>query len=191
MGPAASTHQYEKEERMNPGTTTPRTYLEWVGCLDAIDRNEDMESMVFLAQEEELEWTSGVAERFTTRLCGLIDRMLTHAAEKVQINLDRVSGDEMAITFALLDARKAFRQAYALASLPVLPESTKTSIQELVLQAARTMNDSLEESAKRDRTGKMLRLVRNVPVWPREATGPDPRESLVELPAGRKVIYHE
>lgn len=171
--------------------TPPRTYLEWVQCLDAIDRNEDIETMVFLAQEGELEWTSGVAERFTTRLCGLIDRKLAHAANKVQVDLDRSSGDEMAITFALLDARKAFQQAYALASLPVLPDPTKTSVRGMVLHAANTMHDSLKESAKRDRSGKMLRLVRNVSIVPQERIEPDPEERPIDIPAGRRVIYHE
>lgn len=169
----------------------PRTYIEWVSCLDAIDHNEEIETMVLLAQKGELEWTSGVAERFTARLCGLIDNKLKRAADRIQFSLDRSSVNEMVITLALLDVRRAFQQAYLLASLPVLPEPTKTSVQELVLEAARYMQGSLEESAKRDRSGIMIRLIRNVPVWPMQKT-----ESIAgELPDvhsnGRRVLYHE
>lgn len=171
--------------------TPPRTYLEWVQCLDAINRNEEIETMVTLAQEGDLEWISGVAERFTTRLCDLINNKVSHAVDKVQISLNRSSGDEMAITFALLDARKAFRQAYILASLPVLPEPTRTSVQGLVLQAATSMHDSLLESAKRDRSGKMLCLVRKVPVWLDERTITDSGDYPDDRPAGRRVICHE
>ncbi len=169
----------------------PRTYFEWVQCFEAIDHNEEIETVMPLLQEGELEWTSGVAERFTTRLCDLIDRKLKHTADQVQISFERASGNELAIAHALLDAKKAYRQAYSLASLSVLPEPTKASVQDLVLQSARTMQASLEESARRDRTGHMARLVHDIPLTLEDMIDLQIGKHPEGIRPGRKVIYHE
>lgn len=149
----------------------PKTYIEWIQCFDAIDKDENCDIIFQLVERGELEWTSGVAERFTNRLCDLIDRKLKKAADRLQLNLNRSCGNEFAEIQALLEMRRNYLRLYRLASLPVLPETIRLSIQEMVSNAVKTMQESLEESAKRDRSGHLAQLIRNVPLIPGEQIG--------------------
>jgi acyl-CoA thioesterase len=112
----------------------------------------------------QLDWTSGVAERFTNRLCELLDKKLKDSVNQLQSDLKRSGDNEIAIAQALLAMRRNNIQIYKLASLHVLSEDTKSSTQEMVSNAIQTMQKSLEDSAQRDRTGQMTRLIRNIPI---------------------------
>lgn len=146
------------------GERPPQTYLEWVQCLEALYRNEDFENVLKSMELGRLEWTSGVAERFTNRLCELLDKKLHDAVNHLQKDLNCSGNNETAIVQALLAMRREYTQIYKLASLPVLSDKTKFSIQEMVSKSVQTMQQSLEESAQRDRTGQMMRIVRNIPI---------------------------
>jgi hypothetical protein len=169
VGPGAPGFNREKETLMGEDKP-PQTYLEWVHCIDSIHRNEDVDSIIRLMEMGDLDWTSGVAERFTSRLCELIDKKIKDASDQFQTDMRRSSGDEIGTVHALLSMRRTYTLVFRLASIPVLSENVGSSVQEMVSTSLQATQKSLEESAKKDCTGQMARLIRNIPIIPSEKT---------------------
>lgn len=148
----------------------PQTYLEWVNCIDSVHRNDDVDSIIRLMEQGDLDWTSGVAERFTRRLCELIDKKIKEASDQFQIDMRRSTGTEIDTAHALLSMRRTYTLVFRLASIPVLSDNAGSSVREMVQKSFEATKKSLEESAKKDRTGQMSRLIRNISIIPGEKT---------------------
>lgn len=168
----------------------PQTYLEWVHCIDSIHRNDNVDTIVQLMEQGHLEWTSGVAERFTSRLCELIDKKIKDASDQFHIDMRRSTGAEIDTAHALLSIRRTYALVYRLASIPVISTNVGSSVQEMVSHSFQATQKSLEESAKRDRTGQMARLIRNISIIPGEKTdlAPCPEKEDDGKRPGRKVL---
>lgn len=151
----------------------PQTYREWVDCIDSVHRNDDVDSIIRLMEQGHLEWTSGVAERFTRRLCELIDKKIKDASDQFQIDMGRSTGTEIDTAQALLSMRRTYTLVFRLASIPVLSDNVGSSVREMVQKSFEATQKSLEESAKKDRTGKMARLIRNISIIPGEKSDLD------------------
>lgn len=139
----------------------PQTYSEWVETLNRLKSKTDDEATLHALHRGTLEWQSGVAERFTKKLTDTINARMNAATEKFQRDLNNARGYEGQIVQALLALRKEMHFLSQAINLPVIPEKDRAQYHQLVISQADSMQSSLEDSAKQDRTGKMASIVRN------------------------------
>lgn len=141
--------------------TSPRTYAEWVAVLDMLKSKTDDESVLLAMQQGTIEWQSGVAERFAKKLIDVINYRMNSASDKFQKEMGRAYGQERAIVQALLALRKEMSFLSKAINLPAIPENDRQQYYQLVISQANNMQSSLEDSAKKDRSGKLVSIVRN------------------------------
>lgn len=141
--------------------TPPRIYAEWVAVLDMLKNKTDDESVLLAMQQGTIEWQSGVAERFTKKLIDVINYRMNSASDKFQKEMGRAYGQERAIVQALLALRKEMSFLSKAINLPAIPENDRQQYYQLVISQANSMQSSLEDSAKKDRSGKLASIVRN------------------------------
>ena len=141
--------------------TPPRTYAEWVAVLDMLKSKADDESVLLAMQQGTIEWQSGVAERFAKKLIDVINYRMNRASDKFQKEMERAYGQERAVVQALLALRKEMSFLSKAINLPALPENDRQQYYQLVISQADSMQSSLEDSAKKDRSGKLASIVRN------------------------------
>lgn len=147
---------------MSPSTLKPpATYAEWVELLDKLRKKEDDYGVMEAMHKGTIVWQSGVAERFSQKLIDTINDRMNAAVDKFQKDMGRTNGHEGAIIQALLSLRKEFSFLYQVINLPVIPEKDRPRYCSLVREQADKAQSSLEDSAKKDRTGKMASIVKN------------------------------
>ena len=117
----------------------PRTYAAWTALLNTFAAGTADEEAVHAMRAGTLVWQSGVAERFTQRLLDALNTRIQKDGDTFSRDLARASAEQDTIA-ALLAQRRRFRTLYA---------------------AADRTQESLEASAKTDRTGRMSALVRS------------------------------
>ncbi len=141
--------------------TPPRTYAEWAAVLDMLKSKTDDESVLSAMQQGTIEWQSGVAERFAKKLIDVINHRMNNASDKFQKEMGRAYGQERAIVQALLALRKEMCFLSKAINLPAIPEKERQQYYQLVISQADRMQSSLEDSARKDRSGKLASIVRN------------------------------
>ena len=141
--------------------TPPQTYAEWVTVLDMLKNKTDDEAVLDAMLKGTIEWQTGVAERFAKKLIDVINFRMNAASDKFQKEMNRAYGQERAIVQALLALRKEMCFLSKAINLPVIPEKDRNQYHQLVISQANSMQSSLEDSAKKDRTGKLASIVRN------------------------------
>lgn len=139
----------------------PHTYAEWVGVLDQLKDKSDDEAVVQAMQAGTIEWQSGVAERFSKKLITVINFRLNAATDRFQREMSHAQGQERVIVQALLALRRELAFLARAISLPALPDKDREQYRQLVVRQADNIQKSLEDSAKKDRSGKLSSLVRN------------------------------
>ncbi|GAE87867.1 hypothetical protein [Acetivibrio straminisolvens] len=138
----------------------PTTYAEWAELLDKLKRKEDDPGVIEAMHRGTIVWQSGVAERFSQKLIDTINARMNAAVDKFQKDMQRTNGHEGAIIQALLFLRKEFGFLYQAINLPVIPEKDRSRYCSLVREQADKAQSSLEDSAKKDRTGKLASIVK-------------------------------
>lgn len=142
----------------------PHTYNEWMNCLDAF-RDEKMESEALYAMMQgSIEWQSGVAERFTKSIFDLIQYKLNIMQNNFNNRISKPAKSNMEIERNLLYARREFKRLMVLSKIKVFPQELCQHIESYITKTADAMQNSLLDSAKRDRTGVIASLVRKNPV---------------------------
>lgn len=140
---------------------TPHTYSEWNTVLDMLRDRQDDAAVLVAMQQGTLTWQSGVAERFAKKLVDTINARMNAATDKFQKSMSRSGGQEGAIVQALLALRKELSFLVKAIDLPVIPEKDRAQYCNLVREQADQIQTSLEDSAKKDRSGKLSSIVRN------------------------------
>lgn len=140
---------------------SPHTYAEWVALLDTLKNKTDDEATLQAMQSGTIEWQSGVAERFSKRLIDTVNYRMNAATDKFQKEMSRSQGQERAIVQALLTLRKELCFLSKAINLPALPDRDRQRYYQLVISQANSIQSSLEDSAKKDRSGKLASIVRN------------------------------
>lgn len=145
------------------GTTisSPKTYYDWVAVLDMLKAKADDESVLAAMQNGTIEWQSGVAERFVKKLTDAINCRLNMASDRFRKEMTRSGGQERNIVQALIALRKELAFLARAIDLPAIPEKDREQYRRLVLDHADSVQRSLEDSAKTDRSGKLSSIVRN------------------------------
>lgn len=141
--------------------SAPHTYSEWVQVLNILkDKSNDAEVLAAM-RSGTIQWQSGVAERFAKRLMDTVNYRINTASDKFQKDLNRAHNQERAVVQALLGLRRELAFLAEAINLPVLPDKDRQQYVQLVISQADRIQNSLEESAKRDRSGKMSNIVKN------------------------------
>jgi hypothetical protein len=139
----------------------PATYAEWAVLLDKLKERANDAEVLSAMQSGTLAWQAGVAERFSQKLINAVNARMNLAADKFQKELNRGGGQEGAVVQAVLALRREMAFLIKAVDLPVIPAEDREKYRALVREQADAMQKSLEDSAKRDRTGKMSSLIRN------------------------------
>lgn len=141
---------------MNP----PTTYAEWAACSDCLLKGDSDEETLAAMEAGKLEWTSGVAERLTRRIYEVFDSRLKSLGEKFQRDVNHSRGHETLVANALLDIRRRLIPMACLAAIPAFPDMVRQSMQQSLQQFVERTQTALEASARNDRTGKLLDILR-------------------------------
>ena len=141
--------------------SAPSTYAQWMSVIDNLKNKIDDEATLSAMQRGTLEWQTGVAERFSKKLIDAINYRLNAATDKFQKDMSRSRGQESYIVQALLALRKEMGFLSKTVDLPVIPEADRKHYKKLILDQANTIQASLEDSAKTDRSGKLSSIIRN------------------------------
>lgn len=139
----------------------PKSYAEWINCFDSLKEGTNDEQTILVMEQGSIEWTRGVAERLTDALYETIKHRLNESADRMQKELDRSNGDEARIVKALLSARKRLALMNRVAQLDAFPENVRESMGGILKDYAKSTEQSMMDSAKTDRTGRLRMLIKN------------------------------
>jgi len=147
-------------EMIQTSIPVPRSYVEWSNCLDVLEHGLDDSAALDAMEKGTLEWTSGLAELFSERVSATLNVKLNRCADQLSRQL-RSGADEVTLVRALVNTRSILVDLKRLGQLTSLPEILRSHLLgELNKYASRTQL-SLEDSAKADRSGRLLSLVKN------------------------------
>lgn len=141
----------------------PQSYAQWSHCLDALAQGDNDEACLQQLKAGTLEWTGGVAPMFAKRVSEEIQRRLQQCSERLSRDLQR-GAQESLIVRAVLQARAQLGFVHQLCQLPVLPASTQQHLLDEIRRFAERSQQSLEDTAKADRSGQLATLLRNNPL---------------------------
>lgn len=172
-------------------TSAPVAYAEWLPLIERFRDGDD--AVLAVMQSGHLEWTSVVAERWTTRMAEAFKVRLEKVSRQLQTALDRAGGDAFATSKAMLAARRALSPLRAAAALPSLRDDVRSHFAGEIVRFAKETQESLESSAKRNRAdgGAMLKAIRDNPLTVEASPGADPEppaDSSQPSPRGRRVL---
>lgn len=142
----------------------PSSYSEWHTLMDEISsapRNNDYIQMVRMGT---VSWTSGVAERFIQTVSNTIRNRINTAQDVYQRQIKNSKGGDMAVANALSVLTKEYRYLYQLSAALPIPFEYVEQMKKIIQDQANQTYDSLMDSAKADRTGKLASIVRSAGV---------------------------
>ena len=139
----------------------PQTYSEWVDILDKLKTHFDDAEVLTAMKTGRLEWQTGIAERFIKRLTDSVNERMNTASDKFQKDMSRANGRESAIVQAVIQLRKEMIFLSQAVNLPAIPKTQCAQLVNLVIEQANAMQKSLEDSAKKDRSGRLSSIIRN------------------------------
>ncbi len=141
--------------------SAPHTYSEWSSLLSDFKEKKDDSEVIVAMKEGTIEWQMGVAERFSRKLIDAVNTRMNNATDQFQTDMNRANGQEANIVNALIKLRKEMALLADAIDLPALPEKDRQKYKSLVIEQAHSIQKSLEDSAKRDKSGKLSSIVRN------------------------------
>ena len=137
---------------------TPMIYSEWVDILNILKNRTNDEEVLEVMKKGTIEWQSGVAERLTKRLINIVNERMQYAIDKYQ---SVKYYDERGFIQSLLNLRKELKFLSEVLNIAIIPEKDREQYRDLVVNQANIIQNSLEESAKNDHSGKLLSIVKN------------------------------
>lgn len=143
--------------------TGPQTYAQWSACLDRLASGLEDEACVALMGQGRLEWSGGVGPLFAQRLADEFNARLTRCSEHLTRDL-RAGADEGSVVRAIVNARQSLFFLHRLAQLPAFAETLRLHLTGEVRGFAQRSQQSLEDSARSDRSGRLRLLLQNNPL---------------------------
>lgn len=141
--------------------TAPQNYSEWIILLDQLKNKTDDTEVVEAMKQGTIPWQSGVSERFIKKLVDAVNIRMNSASDRFQRDMNYAAGREGSIVQALLALRKEMALLADVMNIPAIPEADRAQYVALVKAQADNMQNSLEDTAKKDRTGKLSSIVKN------------------------------
>ena len=138
----------------------PKSYAEWVNLLVVLKEKKADVEVLEAMQQGELVWQSGVAERFVKKFIEVLNFRMDSATDRFQREMERAGNSENLIVQALLNLRREMQFLTGLSNLNVFPAEQRNAIGTMIDEQIAIMQKSLEDSAKEERTGKMLSIVK-------------------------------
>ena len=140
----------------------PIIYKQWVEMLDIIARGDSDKCKEALdaMKNGTLQWQTGVADRFLKVLVDTINIRISKLNDTVSKNLGYAKNENDVVS-ALLFARKEYQFLEDIVSIPAIPDKQKNELIEMIRNNGKTMQSSLEDSAKNDTSGKLLNIIKN------------------------------
>ena len=138
----------------------PKTYADWTVLLTLFKERGHDEEVLAAMQEGSLSWQSGVAERFTAQLMNAVEVRLGAASEVFSRSMQHAR-DERETIAALLGLRRTLSFLLRAVDLPALPKEQRAALCKMVAEHAERMQESLLDTARSDRTGRMMSIVRS------------------------------
>jgi hypothetical protein len=138
----------------------PTTYAAWQDLLDRFRAGDD--GVIAALESGRIEWSPGVAERWTCRMIEVLADRLRALSSQLQKNLDRARGDRHGIESALVRAGRGIDPLARFCRLPCAPAEVRSHLLGELERWARQTRGSLESSLARERgdQGVLLRSVR-------------------------------
>ena len=140
---------------------TPKIYIEWVNILNLLKERKNNEEILEKMENGKLEWQDGIAQRFVDKLTQVINYRIKIATDKFSQDLSRGTRNERVTVQSLIALKKEFLFCSRICKIRILPDEIQKKLYELIADQAKNIQTSLENSAKNDRTGKLLSIVRN------------------------------
>ncbi|WP_027014487.1 hypothetical protein [Comamonas composti] len=141
----------------------PATYAQWSECLDLLAQGLHDEECLARMGSGQLVWTAGVAPLFAQRLSEELQRRLGLCADRLTRDL-RTGSSEQNVVKAILQARAQLFFLQRLCQLPMLPAPVKEQLLDEVQRFAERSQNSLLDSARADRSGRLASVLRNNPL---------------------------
>lgn len=138
----------------------PTTYSEWSDCVEVFETGEQDDEVVLAMSRGTLNWNSGVAGLFSERISGAFNTRLKRCADRMEREF-KSGGDETTVVRAMLDTRRTLTLLHRVASIPSFPEMLRKHLSGEIRKYAERAQQSLEDSAKHDRSGRLASLIRN------------------------------
>ena len=142
---------------------TPMNYSDWITLFDQLKNHENDEDVVATMERGSIPWQAGVAERFTSKMVEAVNKRLDDAADRFKRNMSHSSGENSLIQ-ALNTMRKDLILLKRVVSVNAIPSDIRAKYVAMVTKYADEAQQSLEDSAKSDRTGKLRFLIRSHPI---------------------------
>lgn len=143
--------------------TAPQTYAQWSACLDRLAAGLEDEACLALMGQGTLQWSGGVGPLFAQRLAEEFNARLTRCSERLTRDLQS-GADEASVVRAIVNARQALFFLHRLAQLPTFAETLRSHLTREVRGFAERSQQSLEDSARADRSGRLRLLLQNNPL---------------------------
>lgn len=138
----------------------PTTYAAWQDLLDRFRTGDD--GVIAALEGGRIEWSPGVAERWTYRMNEVLADRLRALSSQLQKDLDRARGDRHGIESALVRAGRGIDPLARFCRLSCAPANVRSRLLGELERWARQTRDSLESSLARERgdQGVLLRSIR-------------------------------
>lgn len=178
--------------------TPPSTYAQWVDCLLQIKEEKPTElELLDIMESGTIVWSSGVAENLARRFAETFNLRLKIASDLFQLELTRATAHENHIVGPILGLRKRLGFLQRFANLKPLHPEIHKSLNDALDRFCVECQKSLEDGAKRDRTGRLSQIIRNNPIKITPATQPvvinEPDPTSIPATNGRplrKILFH-
>lgn len=138
----------------------PDSYAQWSECLERLSSGLEDEACLLCMAAGKLSWTGGVATLFADRLGQEVNARLRRCSDGLTRDL-KSTGDESSVVRAIMNARQALFFLDRLVNIPAFPEVIRTHWTDEVKKFAQRAQKTLEDSARSDRTGRLVVLLRN------------------------------
>jgi len=179
-----SVHSPHQVSALSGLIETPRSYAQWSACLDRLAEGIQDEACLNAMRAGDLNAGGAVVTLFSQRLADEFNARLTRCSEHLTRDL-RAGGDESLVVRAILNARTHLAFLHRLAQVEIFPATLRTHLTDEVRKFAQRAQQSLEDSAKADRSGRLGVVLRNNPLMRYEPVTPAPSSG---LPPAQAVV---
>lgn len=136
----------------------PRTYAAWSHYLDRLVAANDDARVLEAMQKGTGDFQSGAVEHLARRLNEVFNARLEQGHDRFNRQMAQ-SRDVSTLGRALLDFRRQLTFLHRVATVRAFPATVQKHLGEMLDKAARSTQESLEESAKLDRSGETMQCV--------------------------------
>lgn len=138
----------------------PTTYSEWSYCVEIFEAGEQDDEVILAMSRGTLHWNSRVIELFSERISGAFNTRLKRCADRMERDL-KSGGDETTVVRAMLETRRTLTLLHRVATIPSFPKMLREHLTGEIRKYAERAQQSLEDSAKHDRSGRLVSLIRS------------------------------